>query len=214
MGGFYLDITKDRQYTMKEDSLGRRSAQTAAYHIVQMFARWLAPILSFTADEIWKNIPGENTGSVFLEDWYQFEIDEAGSNERKLKWEMIISIRDEINKQLESLRVDGAIGSSLDAEVELYCDENLFQKISKVEDELRFVLITSYARLHRETDRDEAAINSEIAGLSILVKPSTHSKCVRCWHHREDVGSDKTHPELCDRCIENVDGEGESRLYA
>ncbi len=214
MGGFYLDITKDRQYTMQEDSLGRRSAQTAAYHIVQMFSRWLAPILSFTADEIWKYIPGENTSSVFLEDWYQFEIDETGSNERKLKWEMIISIRDEINKQLETLRVGGAIGSSLDAEVDLYCDENVFQQLSKIEDELRFVLITSYTRLHSEDDRDDAAIDSEISGLSILVNPSTHSKCVRCWHHREDVGTDKVHPELCQRCIENVDAKGENRIYA
>ncbi|MFT5396037.1 MAG: isoleucyl-tRNA synthetase [Gammaproteobacteria bacterium] len=211
MGGFYLDITKDRQYTMREDSLGRRSAQTAAYHIVQMCARWLAPILSFTADEIWKHIPGENTGSIFLEDWYQYKIDEVSSNERKIKWEMIISIRDEINKQLETLRVDGAIGSSLDAEVDLYCDENVFQQLSENEDELRFVLITSYARLHNQ---DKAAIDSEIPGLSIVVKPSAHSKCVRCWHHREDVGTDKTHPELCKRCIENVDGEGESRIYA
>ena len=214
MGGFYLDITKDRQYTMQENSLGRRSAQTAAYHIVQMLARWLAPILSFTADEIWKYIPGGNTDSVFLEEWYQFEVDEASSNERKIKWEMIISIRDEINKHLEALRVDGAIGSSLDAEVDLYCDEKVYQHLSDIEDELRFVLITSYACLHNQTDREKAAIDSEIPGLAIVVKPSSHSKCVRCWHHREDVGSDKTHPELCDRCIENVDGAGESRLYA
>jgi isoleucyl-tRNA synthetase len=214
MGGFYLDIVKDRQYTSAKDSLARRSTQTAMYHLIQMLARWLAPILSFTADEIWKHIPGENTDSIFLEDWYQFEIDEVSSNERKIKWEMIISIRDEINKQLETLRVDGAIGSSLDAEVDLYCDENVFQQLSEIEDELRFVLITSYARLHNQADQDKAAIDSEIPGLSIVVKPSAHSKCVRCWHHREDVGTDKTHPELCKRCIENVDGEGESRLYA
>ncbi len=214
MGGFYLDITKDRQYTMQEDSVGRRSAQTAAYHIVQMLARWLAPILSFTADEIWKYIPGKNADSVFLEDWYQFEVDAAGSNERQSKWEMVISIRDEINKQLETLRVDGAIGSSLDAEVDLYCDENVTPQLSEIEDELRFVLITSYARLHNQDARDEVAIDSEIEGLSIVVKPSLHSKCVRCWHHREDVGTDKTHPELCQRCIDNVDGEGESRLHA
>ena len=127
---------------------------------------------------------------------------------------MIISIRDKINKQLETLRVGVAIGSSLDAEVYLYCDENVFQQLSKIEDELRFVLITSYTRLHSEDDRDDAAIDSEISGLSILVNPSTHSKCVRCWHHREDVGTDKVHPELCQRCIENVDAKGENRIYA
>lgn len=214
MGGFYLDITKDRQYTMQEDSLGRRSAQTATYHIVQMLARWLAPILSFTADEIWKYIPGEKSDSVFLEDWYKFEVDEAGSNERQSKWEMIINIRDEVNKQLETLRVEGAIGSSLDAEVDLYCDDKTYQQLSELDDELRFVLITSYARLHDQADKDKTAIESEIPGLSILANTSTHAKCVRCWHHREDVGVDDKHSELCHRCIENVDGEGESRLYA
>lgn len=214
MGGFYLDIVKDRQYTSATDSLARRSTQTAMYHLVQMFTRWLAPIMSFTADEIWKYIPGEKSDSVFLEEWYPFEIDESESNNRKSKWASIIAIRDEVNKQLETLRVDGAIGSSLDAEVELYCDEKVSQQLSEIEDELRFVLITSYARLHNEAERHEAAIDSEITGLSILVKPSEHKKCVRCWHHREDVGSNDTHPELCGRCIENVDGKGEQRLYA
>ncbi len=214
MGGFYLDIVKDRQYTTAKDSLARRSTQTAMYHLLQMLARWLAPILSFTADEIWKYIPGEKTDSVFLEDWYELEINETEANERKLKWDIIISIRDEINKQLEKLRVDKVIGGSLDAEVDLYCNDEVKQQLSKIEDELRFVLITSYARLHSESDRDIAAIDSEIPGLSILVKASTHEKCVRCWHHREDVGADATHPELCHRCIENVESEGEKRLYA
>jgi isoleucyl-tRNA synthetase len=214
MGGFYLDIVKDRQYTTAKDSLARRSTQTAMYHLLQMLARWLAPILSFTADEIWKYIPGEKTDSVFLEEWYEVEINETQANERKLKWDMIITIRDEINKQLEKLRVDKVIGGSLDAEVDLYCNDEVKQQLSKIEDELRFVLITSYARLHSESDRDTAAIDSEIPGLSILVKASAHEKCVRCWHHREDVGVDETHPELCHRCIENVESEGEKRVYA
>ncbi len=214
MGGFYLDIVKDRQYTTAKDSLARRSTQTAMYHLLQMLVRWLAPILSFTADEIWKYIPGEKADSVFLEDWYEVEINETEANERKLKWDIIISIRDEINKQLEKLRVEGAIGSSLDAEVDIYCDKIAFEQLSKVDDELRFVLITSYARLHSEEDHNDAAINADIPGLSILVQPSKHKKCIRCWHHRAEVGVDKSHPELCHRCIENVDSEGEKRLYA
>ena len=218
MGGFYLDITKDRQYTMQEDSLGRRSAQTATYYIVEMFSRWLAPILSFTADEIWKYIPGEKTDSVFLEDWYQFQIDEAGSSERKSKWDTIISIRDEINKQLETLRSDGAIGSSLDAEVDIYADPGLNVFLEELKSELRFVLITSEVKLHLYDDVPENAKKCDIGipalPLGIVVSASQNDKCIRCWHHREDVGSNDLHPELCDRCIENVDGEGENRLYA
>ncbi len=214
MGGFYLDITKDRQYTMQENSLGRRSAQTATYYLAEMLVRWLAPIMSFTADEIWKFIPGEKTDSVFLEDWFQMDINAAESNDRESKWDSIITVRDEINRQLEKLRVEGAIGSSLDAEVDIYCDEKTFQQFSKLEDELRFVLITSYARLHLNADNDAEAIGSDLPGLSIVVKPSAHEKCVRCWHHRAEVGAHEAHPELCPRCIENVDGEGEKRLYA
>jgi isoleucyl-tRNA synthetase len=179
-----------------------------------MLVRWLAPIMSFTADEIWKFIPGEKTDSVFLEDWFQMDINAAESNDRESKWDSIITVRDEINRQLEKLRVEGAIGSSLDAEVDIYCDEKTFQQFSKLEDELRFVLITSYARLHLNADNDAEAIGSDLPGLSIVVKPSAHEKCVRCWHHRAEVGAHEAHPELCPRCIENVDGEGEKRLYA
>jgi isoleucyl-tRNA synthetase len=214
MGGFYLDITKDRQYTSAENSLARRSGQTAMYHIIEMMVRWLAPILSFTADEIWQFIPGDRSESVFFEDWYELKINETDSNVRQSKWNAIVPIRDEVNKQLETLRVDKVIGGALDAEVDLYCDENVRKQLEALGDELRFVLITSYARLHFIDDKTNGAIKSEVEGLFIQVSASKHDKCVRCWHHREEVGNDETHPELCIRCIENVDGEGEIRQYA
>ncbi len=214
MGGFYLDITKDRQYTSAENSLARRSGQTAMYHLIEMMVRWLAPILSFTADEIWKFIPGKRSDSVFFEDWYDFDIDETGSEARKNHWEIIITYRDEINKQLEKLRVDKTIGSSLDAEIDLYCNDDIISRLEKLEDELRFVMITSYARLHNVNEKPAEVIESALPGLYVKVSASVYSKCVRCWHHRKDVGSNEKHPELCNRCIENIDGEGEKRQYA
>jgi len=152
--------------------------------------------------------------SVFLEEWYELDINDSESNERQSQWNEIILIRDEVNRQLELLRENGTIGSSLDAEVDLYCDENIYQNLSKLDDELHFVLITSYARIHREDGRVSEAVESEISGLYIHVKPSKYNKCVRCWHHHEEVGFNEMHPELCERCIENVDGEGETRQYA
>ena len=204
MGGFYLDIVKDRQYTTPEESLARRSTQTAMYHLTEMMVRWFAPILSFTADEIWKYIPGKHNDSVFLEDWYSLEINETESTQRKNYWGMIIPIRDEINKQLEKLRVDKVIGSSLDAEVDIYCSSEIKNHLERINDDLRFVLITSYARVHNIDEKTQDAFESDIPGLSIYVSASKHDKCIRCWHHREDVGTHDKHPELCDRCIENI----------
>jgi isoleucyl-tRNA synthetase len=214
MGGFYLDIVKDRQYTTPEDSLARRSGQTAMYHLAEMLVRWLSPIMSFTADEIWKYLPGKRSESVFFENWYELDINESESNARQSQWNDIILIRDEVNKQLEKLREDKVIGGSLDAEVDLYCDDKVKTKLETLGDELRFALITSYARLHDLGEKTSEAIESEIPGLYIQVSASTHDKCVRCWHHREDVGSHEEHPEICGRCIENIDSDGESRRYA
>lgn len=214
MGGFYLDIVKDRQYTTGTDSLARRSTQTAMYHLVEMLSRWFAPVLSFTADEIWKFIPGERSNSVFLEEWYTFDIDEEGAEQRKQYWGALMPVRDEVNKQLEKLRVAKTIGSSLDAEVTLYCNDKLRQQLEQIGDELRFVMMTSYAQLKSLAEKTADAIDTEVEGLAVSVVPCTHTKCVRCWHHREDVGSDDKHPELCGRCIENIEGEGEQRCYA
>jgi isoleucyl-tRNA synthetase len=216
LGGFYLDIVKDRQYTTQENSIARRSCQTAMYHIIEAMTRWLAPILSFTSEEIWSNIPGERGESVFLETWYelpQISDEELGS----AFWQQVLQVRECVKKELEQLRVAGGIGGSLDAEVELYCGSELKAQLEKLGDELRFVLITSAARVHDTTVvPDEAAhytldSNDE---LWVGVAASEYPKCVRCWHHREDVGNHAEHPELCGRCVENVVGEGEQRQYA
>ncbi|GMQ92404.1 MAG: isoleucine--tRNA ligase [Gammaproteobacteria bacterium] len=216
MGSFYLDILKDRMYTMTKDSLGRRSAQTAMYHILEALVRWLAPILSFTAEEIWQNMPGERGESVFLQTWYELEphVGDAKTNSMGLAyWDQVIAIRETVSKELEKLRAAGDIGSSLDAEVDIYCAGEFYKHLQKLGDELRFLLITSYARIHPESERPKDSTATEMDGVYVVVKPSSHDKCVRCWHHREDVGRDNKHPELCSRCVENVAGDGEARGF-
>ncbi|MFZ5594355.1 MAG: isoleucine--tRNA ligase [Pseudomonadota bacterium] len=212
LGGFYLDIIKDRQYTTQQSSLARRSAQTAMYHIVEAMVRWFAPILSFTADEIWQHMPGQRGISVLLESWYDLPQAVASG----VDWDVVVAVRDEVKKELEKLRVEGSIGSSLDAEVDLYCDPGLLDELGKLEDELRFLLITSYARPHSLAGRPFDAVQASLAQgeLWIKVSASQHTKCIRCWHHREDVGSHPDHPEICGRCVENVAGSGEQRRYA
>jgi isoleucyl-tRNA synthetase len=217
MGAFYLDVIKDRQYTTQADSLARRSAQSAMYHIVEALARWLAPILSFTADEIWQAIPGDRSESVFLEQWYEFPTTTTPLKLDNAFWQQVLEVREAVSKHLEALRVAGEIGASLDAEVDLYCGSELYQQLGKLEDELRFVLITSYARIHRETERNDQGVHHTLSSgdeLWISVQASAYDKCVRCWHRREDVGANKEHPELCGRCVDNVAGEGEQRHYA
>ncbi|MDJ0807144.1 MAG: isoleucine--tRNA ligase [Gammaproteobacteria bacterium] len=213
MGGFYLDVIKDRQYTTQADSLPRRSCQTAMYHIVEAMSRWLAPILSFTADEIWREIPGARDHSVFLEGWYAglFALDAGDSFDRDY-WRRVIEVRNAVGKALEAFRAAG--NSSLDAELDLYCSDELKGLLERLEDELRFVLITSDARVLALADRPEGLETSELEGLSVRVRASTHAKCTRCWHHRADVGADAEHPELCGRCVENVIGDGETRRFA
>ena len=214
MGAFYLDVIKDRQYTTQADSVARRSAQTALQHILEAMTRWVAPILSFTAEELWSLLPGQRSESIFFETWYPFppEIVDEMDDEY---WQQVLKVRVACSKEMEKLRVEKIIGSSLDAEIDLYCDDELLAILGKLEDELRFVLITSYVRLHKLADKPAAAIASdEVSGLALQVKASEHTKCARCWHHREDVGSDSEHPELCGRCIDNVVGAGEVRHYA
>ncbi len=215
MGGFYLDIIKDRQYTTQTDSLARRSCQTAMFHIIEAMARWLAPILSFTADEIWKQIPGERGETILTETWYTglFALDADDRFDRSF-WERVTAVRAAVGKQLEQLRIDGNIGSSLDAEVEVYCDDALLELLGRLGDELRFVLISSYARIHPLTEKPGDAVNTDVEGLAVLVRASEKAKCARCWHHREDVGTDERHPEICGRCVENIETDGESRRYA
>jgi isoleucyl-tRNA synthetase len=217
LGSFYLDVTKDRQYTCKADGLPRRSAQTACYHIIEALARWLAPITSYTAEEIWRYIPGHRSESVFLETWYEGLVPlEAGCPQNREFWDFVLTVREAVSKELEVLRVREAIGSSLDAEVDLYCSPKVLEQLTRLEDELRFVLITSGARVHPASARADGALPTGIDGLEVKVAPSEHAKCVRCWHHRKDVGhhKDKDHPELCGRCVANVAGTGEVRKHA
>ena len=222
MSSFYMDVVKDRQYTTHSESLARRSTQTAMYHVIEALVRWMAPILSFTAEEVWSYIPGDRGESVFLETaWYvlpEVSADEATESDMGLEyWQRVLQVRMAVSRELEKLRVNKEIGSSLDAEVDLYLDDELYAALGQLEDELRFVLITSYARIHKMADKPSSAEDVSLADQTVIgiqASASEHTKCVRCWHHREDVGRDADHPELCGRCVENVVGQGEQRRFA
>ncbi|MGV6825552.1 MAG: isoleucine--tRNA ligase [bacterium] len=215
MGGIYLDIIKDRQYTTQEDSLARRSCQTAIYHIAEAMVRWMTPVLSFTAQEVWQYLPGERGEFVFLETWYDgLSRLPADSKLSALDWQRILEVRTEVSKQVERLRESGELGSSLEAEITLYCDDAISELLGQLQDELRFVLISSTAEVKSISERSDDAVSTDIEGLALQVVASASSKCVRCWHHREDVGAHADHPELCGRCVENVAGDGEQRQFA
>lgn len=210
MGAFYLDIIKDRQYTMAPSSLGRRSAQTALHHIVHAFVRWIAPILSFTADEIFEHLNGEQIESVFLATWHEGL---TPLKESAIDWQKVMVVREAVNKEIERLRAEKILGSALEADVTLHCDDDLKKILEPLQEELRFVLITSQARLSSLSDASDQAVVCDIEGLKLSIKATTASKCERCWHRRDDVGSDAAHPLLCSRCISNIDGQGETRRY-
>jgi isoleucyl-tRNA synthetase len=217
LGGFYLDVIKDRQYTTQADGLPRRSAQSALYHIAEAMLRWLAPVLSFTAEEAWSYLPGKRGTTVFTEQWYTtLSMLKDSEPLNHAFWDRVLEIRQAVSKQLEIVRVAGSIGSSLAAEVDLYCDDKTAQLLAQLRDELRFVFITSYARVLPLAEAPAEAMKIKLTQgeIAIRVTPSTHAKCVRCWHHRVDVGKHTQHPELCGRCVENVDGVGEKRTYA
>jgi len=215
MGGFYLDVIKDRQYTTPADSLPRRSCQTAMYHIVEAMSRWLAPILSFTADEVWQHIPGERDTTVFTATWYDglFALDDGDPYDRAF-WSRVLAVRTAVARHVEAARKSGLIGAALDAEIDLYCGPDLKALLERLGAELRFVLITSEARVHALEDRPADAADTDMGGLAVRVTASPQAKCARCWHHRGDVGSHAEHPELCGRCVENVEGAGEARRFA
>jgi isoleucyl-tRNA synthetase len=217
LGGFYLDVIKDRQYTTQADSLARRSCQTAMYHVTEAMTRWIAPILSFTADEVWENMPGPRDDlGVFTAEWYDGLFAYSNTEIDASTWDSVEQLRTEVTRNLESLRQDGKIGSSLDADVTILADQALIDQLQVISDELRFVLITSAATLAPLNAVESEDVIKLRNGSRILVQaaPSEYQKCVRCWHHREDVGSHADHPELCGRCIVNIDGDGEQRRYA
>ncbi len=200
LGGFYLDILKDRLYTSGADSRARRAAQNALHHLTHALVRWMAPILSFTGEEVWEQLAGENS-SVFLHTWHDLP-EQAGEEKRLDRWTRIRAVRAMVSKELELVRVAGGIGSSLQAEVSFHASPETHALLAPLGDDLRFVLITSQARvLPADSDRVE-------------VTPSTAQKCDRCWHYRADVDAHPEHPGLCGRCVSNLFGMGEARSHA
>ncbi len=224
MSSFYLDIIKDRQYTMAADSHGRRSAQTAMYLITDALVRWISPVLSFTADEIWQHLrqhseqdKANRAQSIFTETYSDslIPLDQnvALSHE---DWQTVAHVRDSVSKSLETLRSAGDIGGALEASVTIYASGEVAQLLGKLGDELRFVLITSTASLEdfagKPAELETLTVNTH--EYAIHTAKAAGEKCVRCWHLREDVGSDDAHPEVCARCISNVHGTGEQRAIA
>ncbi|WP_072549748.1 MULTISPECIES: isoleucine--tRNA ligase [Candidatus Fukatsuia] len=216
MGSFYLDIIKDRQYTAKSDSVARRSCQTALFHIAQALVRWMAPIMSFTADEIWQYLPGERQAYVFTQEWYDalFTLG-AHENMNDAFWAELLKVRTEVNKVLEQARNDKQIGGSLDAAVTLYAEPLLAARLESLENELRFILITSAVEVKEYVVVDDRAKQSElISGLKIAFNKAEGEKCPRCWHYTRDIGLVAEHATLCGRCVTNIAGNGEERRFA
>ena len=210
LGGFYLDILKDRLYTAPAASRVRRSAQNALYHITQSLTRLLAPILSFTAQEAWETLNGDDA-SVFEQTWYEFR-QPRDTEVLRARWQKLRALRSDVQKELEALRVEEKIGSSLAGEVELHADGENHEFLRSFADDLRFVFITSQARLVEHEPGDAAP--TALADVSVKVHASPHPKCERCWHYRADVGADADHPQLCGRCVSNLFGAGEPRRHA
>ncbi|MFB4361212.1 isoleucine--tRNA ligase [Pantoea sp. BS_8] len=216
MGSFYLDIIKDRQYTAKGDSLARRSCQSALWHIVEALVRWMAPIMSFTADEIWGYLPGERAKYVFTEEWYTglFGLPENEAL-NDAYWAELLKVRGEVNKVIEQARSDKRIGGALEASVTLYADAELAAKLKALGNELRFVLLTSGAEVADYAQADADAQQSELVkGLKIGLHKAEGEKCPRCWHYTTDVGQNPEHAAVCGRCYTNVAGNGEERKFA
>lgn len=215
MGSFYLDIIKDRQYTTKKDSISRRSCQTALYHIIEAMVRWIAPILSFTADEIWKCIPGDRSKYVFTEEWYDglFSIhSEDIMNDNY--WNVFLSIRNAVNKVIEHSRIVGIIGGSLEASIVLYVNSELKRYLCVIQNELSFgLLISSVEILDYHNINSDVQISEEIPGLKIILKKAEGKKCLRCWHYRKDVQQYADYLDVCKRCIDNIIGPGEVRKF-
>lgn len=214
LGSFYLDVIKDRQYTAKSDSHARRSCQTALYHIAEAMTRWMAPILSFTAQEIWEALPGERDNFVFTSVWYDGLQASSQGKFSNDDWLTILNVRDEVNRVLEAARKEEIIGATLQANVSIYAGEELSSKLAALGDELRFVLLTSGVTVETVTAQPEGTQATEIDGLFIKVAATTAEKCERCWHYCDDVGAEPAHPEICGRCVSNVDGDGEQRHFA
>ncbi len=204
LGSLYLDVTKDRLYTMPEDSRGRRSAQSAMYRIAEAFARWIAPILSFTADEIWGFLPGERADNVLFATWYEGLAplpEDAPLSARD--FDELLALREQMSRVLEPMRANGVIGAALEAEIAVSVGAAKAARWQPLADELRFLFISG--------DVTVSAVEAD--EVFVLATPSTKTKCVRCWQLRGDVGADAAHPEICARCVSNIEGSGEDRKW-
>jgi len=214
LGGFYLDILKDRLYTTRVASAPRRSAQTAMFHVAQAMLRWIAPVLSFTAEEAWGFVPagaGPGRESVFLTGWHSFPV--GAERPADIDWPALVTLKTDVARELERLRSAGAIGAPLEAEVEVFAPALQAPRFQALGSELRFLLITSQADVFERDTPPADAVRTSLDGVWIRVHPAEQAKCVRCWHLRSDVGSDTRHPQLCARCVLNVEGPGEERHF-
>ncbi len=219
LGALYLDVTKDRLYTMQPDSHGRRSAQGAMYRIAEAFVRWIAPVLSFTAEEIWGYLPGERVGNPLFTTTADIDAllpaDGVYRQTDGPLMQQLLALRDDVSKVLEPMRADGRIGASLAAEVEVWADVDPAALAAQpgIADELRFLFITSTLSLAPLATRPADVVQPEGSSGFVRARASANKKCVRCWHYRADVGSSAEDPELCARCVVNVNGAGETRNY-
>ncbi|HNJ77578.1 MAG TPA: class I tRNA ligase family protein, partial [Azospira sp.] len=200
LGGFYLDILKDRLYTTQGDSRARRSAQSALWHITGTFLKLMAPILSFTAEEAWQEF-SKGSDSIMLETWQPLPAQD-GEAELLAKWAQIRTVRGEVTKVLEDLRIEGKIGAPLQASVTIAADGDKYAALASLGDDLKYVFIVSAANV------------VQAATEQVTASPLAHAKCERCWHVREDVGANAAHADLCGRCVSNLHGEGDPRACA
>ncbi|WP_355586328.1 isoleucine--tRNA ligase [Xanthomonas cannabis] len=204
LGSLYLDVTKDRLYTMAEESRGRRSAQSAMYHVAEAFVRWVAPVLTFTAEELWAYLPGEHVGNVLFATWYDglapLPADAALTG---ADFDKLLALREQVAKVLEPMRANGAIGAALEAEITVAADAQTAARWQPLADELRFLFISG----------DVTVTAASTDDIFVSAQPTTKAKCVRCWHHQASVGGDPRHPELCSRCVSNIEGPGEVRRW-
>lgn len=214
MGAFYFEIIKDRQYTLARDARARRSSQTAIYHLLQAFVRWIAPILSFTADEIWGYMPGGQGKYVFVDQWYTglFPMDAETDLDADF-WQFMLQMRNDVNKAIENGRNQKLFAQSLEVEVSLYVKPQALAYIKRLEGELRFVFLSSQVHVILTDHWPAEALCSESGQYAVMASKTAHPKCTRCWHHVPDVGSDAAHPDICGRCVDNLHGQGEQRLY-
>ena len=206
LSAFYLDVLKDRLYISPPASLERRSAQTVMHIILDTVARLMAPILPFTAEEIWKFMPQRNgkESSIHManlpavnSEWFDASLSQ--------RWELLLTIRGEVSKALEEARAKKLIGHPLDAAVSIYAPEDLFQDLRPFADDLRSILIVSKASLVSDTGPEGAFESQEVNGLFIWVEPAEGDKCERCWIHEPSVGANSDHPKICNRCLGILD---------